>query len=206
MPHLSGTTDDLRVPDETAPGQVILLNGVSSSGKTSLARQLLSDLEQPFFHMGVDMIGAMRSEIRTHELDTAALADVLRRTRAGFHRAVAGMALAGNDIIMDHVLSEPWRLRDCLTVFAGIDVVFVGVHCSLDELQRREQQRGDRPVGTAAEQAESVHAHAIYDLEVDTSVDTSAGCSAHIKKFLDQGWSRRAFDQLRAAPDLLPHV
>ncbi|MCP2319418.1 chloramphenicol 3-O phosphotransferase [Nocardia amikacinitolerans] len=156
--------------------------------------------------MGVDMIGAMRSEIRTHELDTAALTDVLRRTRAGFHRAVAGMALAGNDIIMDHVLSEPWRLRDCLTVFAGIDVVFVGVHCSLAELQRREQQRGDRPVGSAAEQAESVHAHAIYDLGVDTSVDASAGCSAHIKKFLDQGRSRRAFDQLRAASDLLPHV
>ncbi|WP_425303565.1 phosphotransferase-like protein [Nocardia wallacei] len=30
------------------------------------------------------------------------------------HRAVAAMASAGNDIVMDHVLSEPWRLRDCL--------------------------------------------------------------------------------------------
>lgn len=50
---------------------------------------------------------------------------------------------------MDYLLSDPWRLHDCTTVFAGIDVVFVGIHCFLDELQRREQQRGDRPVGTA---------------------------------------------------------
>ncbi len=149
--------------------------------------------------MGVDMIGAMRSQTRTYELDAIALTDVLRQTRAGFHRAVAAMALAGNNIVMDHVLSEPWRLRDCLTVMTGIDVVFVGVHCSLDELRRREQQRSDRPVGTAASQIEPVHAHSIYDLEVDTSTDTIEACSARIKKFLDQGRLRRAFDQLRTS-------
>ncbi|WP_407942431.1 phosphotransferase-like protein [Nocardia salmonicida] len=79
---------------------VVLLNGVSSSGKSSIARRLLIDLERPFFHMGVDMIGAMRSESRTHELGSDELADVLRRTRAGFHRAVAAMVSAGNDIII----------------------------------------------------------------------------------------------------------
>ncbi|WP_083894423.1 chloramphenicol phosphotransferase CPT family protein [Nocardia tenerifensis] len=185
--------------DMTTPGQVILLNGVSSSGKSSLARQLLLDLERPFFHMGVDMIGAMRSEKRTHELDATELAAVLKRTRAGFHRAVAGMAHAGNDIIMDHVLSEPWRLSDCLTVLAGIDVVLIGVHCSADELRRRERQRGDRPAGTAAKQIESVHAHATYDFEVDTSTDSIEICSAQINKFLARRPSLRSFDRLRAA-------
>ncbi|MFE5476404.1 chloramphenicol phosphotransferase CPT family protein [Nocardia sp. NPDC056541] len=135
---------------------------------------------------------------RTCELDTAKLADVLRRTRAGFHRAVAAMASAGNDIVMDHVLSEPWRLRDCLTVMHGIDVVFVGVHCSLDELQRREQQRGDRRVGTAADQIHSVHAHRTYDLELDTSTDTIENCSARITAFLNLAPTHRAFDRLRA--------
>jgi chloramphenicol 3-O phosphotransferase len=173
---------------------------VSSSGKSSIARQLLVDLERPFFHMGVDMIGAMRSKARTHDLDATALTEILRRTRAGFHRAVAAMTLAGNDIVMDHVLSEPWRLNDCLTAMTGIDVVFVGVHCSIDELQRREQQRGDRPIGTAAKQIGQVHAHHIYDLEIDTRTDTIETCSARIRAFLDQGPSHRAFDRLRAAP------
>jgi len=47
---------------DVSPGQIVLLNGVSSSGKSSIARQLLVDLESPFFHIGVDMIGAMRSD------------------------------------------------------------------------------------------------------------------------------------------------
>nr|WP_276822581.1 hypothetical protein [Mycolicibacterium mageritense] len=89
--------------ESAAPGRVVLLNGVSSSGKSTIARQLLADFETPWFHMGVDMIGAMRAERQTHDLDGVGLRHVLRRTRAGFHRAVAGMALAGNDIVMDHV-------------------------------------------------------------------------------------------------------
>ncbi|MFE1596184.1 chloramphenicol phosphotransferase CPT family protein [Nocardia sp. NPDC058705] len=192
MPVLSGHGEQ--------SGQVVLLNGASSSGKSSIAQRLLVDLERPFFHMGVDMIGAMRSPSRTHALDSAELAAVLRRTRAGFHRAVAAMAGAGNDIIMDHVLSEPWRLRDCLSVMNGIDVVFVGVHCSLDELQRRELQRGDRPIGTAADQIHPVHAHGIYDLELDTSTDTVEDCSAQITTFLGRTPTNRAFDRLRSAP------
>lgn len=48
------------------------------------------------------------------------------------------MALAGNNIVVDHVLSEPWRLLDCLTVFAAFDVVFVGIFCPPGELRRRE--------------------------------------------------------------------
>src|SRR5690606_821954 len=149
--------------------------------------------------MSVDMFGAMRSESRTHELDPRALAEALRRTRAGFHRAVAGMARAGNDIIMDHVLSEPWRLSDCLAVMTGIDVVFVGVHCPPAELRHRERRRPDRPPGTAARQLLSVHTHGIYDLEVDTGTASLEECSAEIKAFLDRPPADRAFDRLRAA-------
>jgi hypothetical protein len=37
-----------------------------------------------------------------------------------FGGVVAGMAQSGNNIVMDHVLSEPWRLVDLLTVIDGI--------------------------------------------------------------------------------------
>src|ERR1700691_2659159 len=111
------------------PGQIIFLNGASSSGKTSIASQLLVVLDQPWFHMPVDAINSMRAKRRTSELSQPELDLVLTRTRAGFHRAVAGMAAAGNNVVMDHVLSERWRLLDCLAVFADFDVVFVGVSC-----------------------------------------------------------------------------
>ena len=59
-----------------SPGNVLLLNGVSSSGKSSIARQLLDDLDTPYFHMGIDMFGAMRSETKTRALDPQAVAAV----------------------------------------------------------------------------------------------------------------------------------
>jgi chloramphenicol 3-O phosphotransferase len=91
-------------------GQIILLNGTSSSGKTSIAEQLLQILETPYFHLGVDAINSMRTRERALELDATEMQNVLARTRSGFHRAVVGMAQAGNNIVADLVLSERWRL------------------------------------------------------------------------------------------------
>ncbi|NKE58199.1 AAA family ATPase [Lentzea sp. PSKA42] len=176
---------------------IIFLNGTSSSGKSSIASELLRVLDTPYFHLSVDAIGALRAVERTLELDGPELADVLRRTRAGFHRAVAGMAQAGNDVVVDHVLSEPWRLQDCLDVWEGLDVVFVGVHCPPDELERREKARGDRVPGQAAAQLPFVHQHGLYDFECDTSTSSPRECALAIRGFLVQATGKRAFDELR---------
>lgn len=180
-------------------GRVVLLNGASSSGKTSIAEQLLLMLDPPHFHMSVDAINAMRAKAKTLALDPAELPGVLARTRAGFHRAVAGMAQAGNDIVADYVFSEPWRLRDCLSVLAGVHVAFVGVHCAPGELERRERVRGDREQGLAAAQQRQVHRHGLYDIEVDTTRTTPHDCAILIRDFLARGHPPTAFDRLRAA-------
>jgi chloramphenicol 3-O phosphotransferase len=179
-------------------GQIIFLNGTSSSGKSSIAGQLLLMLDPPHFHMSVDAINSMRAKQKTRDLDDAGLKAVLARTRAGFHRAVAGMAEAGNDVIADHVLSEPWRLRDCLEVMAGYRVVFVGVRCSPAELERRERERGDRPSGVALAQQAQVHAHGLYDIECDTTAASPYGCAVLIRDFLGTRQVPTAFDRLRA--------
>jgi chloramphenicol 3-O phosphotransferase len=176
-------------------GRIIFLNGTSSSGKSSIARELLDILDDGvFFHLAVDNFNAMRSkrELESEELDAA-----LRRTRMGFHRSIAAMAEVGNDIVVDHVLSEPWRLLDCLTVLPPDDVLFVGVHCPLDELARREQTRGDRPPGLAAIQYEAVHAHGDYDVECDTSAASPRECAQRIKDFLPRRPGLAAFTRLR---------
>jgi chloramphenicol 3-O phosphotransferase len=174
---------------------IVLLNGASSAGKSSIARALLDVLDTPWFHMAVDAFGEMRSEVRIPDADVAAM---LTRTRAGFHRAVAGMASAGNDVVMDHVLSERWRLDDCLEVFTGLDVVFVGVHCPVEELARRELARGDRIPGQAAAHVAQVHAHGLYDVTVDSSRLTPAEAAAHIAAHLrERPPGPAAFDQLR---------
>src|SRR5947209_19960347 len=85
-----------------------------------------------------------------------------------------------SDVIADHVLSEPWRLRDCLEVMAGYRVVFVGVRCSAAELERREHRRGDRPPGVALAQQAQVHAHGLYDVECDTTTASPSECAGRI--------------------------
>jgi chloramphenicol 3-O phosphotransferase len=179
-------------------GQIIFLNGTSSSGKTSIAQELLLVLDRPFFHMSVDVINGLRAKQRTRDLGPEELAAVLARTRAGFHRAVAGMARAGNDLVVDYVLSEPWRLRDCLEVLADLDVVLVGVHCSAAEAERRERARGDRAPGQAAAQIGPVRAHGRYDIECDTTHASPRECTLAIKAALPRLPPERAFDHLRA--------
>ncbi|GLW18739.1 chloramphenicol phosphotransferase [Streptomyces sp. NBRC 13847] len=162
------------IPGQPAGGLIIFLNGTSSSGKSSIARELLTLLDETYFHMPVDAFHAMRSG---PELPPDELAAMLRRTWRGYHRAVAGMAAAGNNIIVDHLFSEPWRLHDCLALFRPEDVVLVGVRCPLAELERREQARGDRPPGLAARQLPRVHAHGVHDIECDTGSTSALGRS-----------------------------
>jgi chloramphenicol 3-O phosphotransferase len=176
-------------------GQIIFLNGTSSSGKSSIARELLRVLEEPYFHMPVDAFHAMRAR---HEFTPDELSGVLRRTWMGYHRAVAGMAAGGNSVVVDHVLSEPWRLLDCLGLFAPGDVVLVGVRCALPELERRERERGDRPTGLAARQFEQVHSHGLYDIECDTTAGSAVDCARQIRDFLPGRPTPTAFEQLNA--------
>ncbi|WP_106960999.1 chloramphenicol phosphotransferase CPT family protein [Streptomyces sp. 351MFTsu5.1] len=175
-------------------GLVIFLNGTSSSGKSSIAEALLTALDDMYFHMPVDMLDAMRPQ---RAIASEELPSLLRRALMGFHRAVAGMAAAGNNIVVDHVLSEPWHLLDCVSLFAPKDVILVGVHCPLPELQRREQERADRTPGLAARQIAQVHAHGLYDIECDTSTASPADCAQQIKNFLSHRSTPTAFERLK---------
>ncbi|UWW92684.1 AAA family ATPase [Streptomyces murinus] len=197
----TGHSEGARVPETARNGLIIFLNGTSSSGKSSIAEKLLEVLDEPSFHLPVDAFHAMRTR---REVDPEELPAILRRTWMGFHRAVAGMAAAGNNVVVDHVLSEEWRLLDCLELFTAEDVVLVGVRCSLEELRRREQARGDRPEGLAARQFELVHAHGVYDIECDTTSTSPLDCARQISAFLPRRPTPTAFEQLRAKlrPDL----
>jgi len=162
-------------------GRVIVLNGASSSGKSSLAAALLEILAGPWTVLAVDDFHSARSRGTWTE---AEFAPIMRRTVLGFHRAVAGFASAGNDVIVDHVLSEPWRREDLASQLTGLSAVLVAVNCPLEELERREAARGDRPPGLAARQAallEGVES----DMVVDTLDADPAECADRIQDFME---------------------
>lgn len=183
------------------PGRVILLNGASSSGKSTIARELLTILDGAWFHMAIDHMHRVRSH---KPWSDATFLPIFQRTVLGFHRAVHGMVSVGNDVVMDHVLGERWRLDDLLDVFDGVPVLFVGVRCSLPELERRERERANRTVGRAAVQFPLVHHHRCYDVDVDTETTSAADCAAAIQRALGEVREQSAFDLLRRSVDGRP--
>ena len=176
-------------------GRVILLNGASSSGKSSIGRALQRVLADHWYLFPVDSLGAMRSTEHARVLNEGEIDAMLRRTRMGYHRAVAALASVGNDVIMDYPLSEPWRLDDLLDVLEGYDVTVVDVHCCPDELDRRERARGDRPIGLARSQR--VFRHDDRDIAVDTTNTSPEACAIAIATELAALGPDKAFDRLR---------
>jgi chloramphenicol 3-O phosphotransferase len=181
-------------------GQVILLNGTSSSGKTTLAKALQEKLTEPFMVVSLDGFFHLYPE-RFLNPTTQAEADVITAlipaVISGMHRSVAALAQAGNNVLVDHVLQEEKWLSECVEIWAGLEVFFVGVKCPLEITEKREKARGDRTVGTARYQFERVHAHACYDLEVDTSVLSVEECVARILTLMKNKPEETAFQKLK---------
>jgi chloramphenicol 3-O phosphotransferase len=115
----------------------------------------------------------------------------------GMHRAIAALARAGNAVVADHVLVEPAWVRDCAECLGDLPAYFIAVRCPLAVLEQRERDRRNRTLGQAKAQFACVHAHAQYDLEVDTALNAPLVCAQHIKAFLDSGAPPTAFKQLR---------
>ena len=180
-----------------AKGNVIFLNGTSSSGKSSIARDLQRILDEPYLHFCIDTFLWMLPE---RYLSPEALPEVAPKVISAMHHCIAASVLVGNNIIVDHVLEDKQWLEECVRLLAGFSVLFVGVRCPLEELERRERKR-NRQQGLARYQFGLVHAHGVYDLEVDTSVYSPMDCALQIKEALRDIHSSNAFTNLR---DLLP--
>jgi chloramphenicol 3-O phosphotransferase len=185
-------------------GKVILLNGASSSGKTSLLKVLQNQLADPYLDMGLDKFIWM---LPPRYLDRPLWDEVLgraieagetgHRLVTGMHRAIRAAALAGNNVIADHVLVEPDWVRDCANQLSDIPAFLIGLRCPLDVLEQREAARKDRTLGQARLQFERVHAHGLYDLEVDTSRDDPEESARQIRNWLEAGHPPNALGRLR---------
>ena len=76
-------------------------------------------------------------------------------------------------------------------------MIFVGIYRPLEELERREKARGDRKPGQARIQFEQVHAQALYDVKVDTSMLSPDACAARVVSYMQSEHDISAFAQLR---------
>lgn len=187
------------VPKNTLPGGgiILLLNGTSSSGKTSLAKALQAALPQQYLHVQLDAFRGMepvgyfsREQAASGSLRLAALCRAM-------HATVAAFVAHGQNVILDHVLSvEAWHYL--FEDFKEQTFYLVGVHCSIEELVRRERARGDREHGLAESQVDRIHENREYDFSVDTSRSNPTDCANTLVDWLQQTPDPSAFKNMRA--------
>lgn len=150
------------------PARIIILNGTSSAGKSTLAKALRERLDEPFCYYASDQLAeAGFRPIKDEGGDTDAPRE-RDRFFDGFHRSIAAFAEAGNDLIVEHIVEEASWADDLARLLSPFDVFWVGVHAPVEELERRECARGDRRAGEAVYHLKT-HGFVRYDLEVDTT-------------------------------------
>jgi chloramphenicol 3-O phosphotransferase len=196
-------------------GHIVILNGVPRSGKSSIARAMQQDLPGHWINLGVDAQYAslpdalkpgigLRPGGERPELEP----DVVRLYLA-LYDAIAAHARQGFDVVADlghhDAYSAPLGiLPQCARRLAGLDVLFVGVHCPIETIMARrnaDPQGGFYAAGEGVPEPvrrwqEAVHRPGIYDLTVDTGTMTPADCVSAIAAALAR--PKRAFATLAA--------
>lgn len=169
--------------------QIIYLNGPSSSGKTTLAKALQEEFEQPFLHIGIDkVIGMMPMKLNNwdggeapqgfswkqsidetghpiHELHAGPFAEKMSQT---LKEIVLTLAKIGHHIIIDDVAFGSHDVDGWRAALKEYKVLWIGMKTSLPALERREKGRDNRIQGSARAQYFKVHNGVTYDLEFDT--------------------------------------
>jgi len=88
---------------------------------------------------------------------------------------------------VDHVIEFETWLNDIAVLLADFDLFFVGVHCDIDELERREIARKNRIIGEARDHFDVIHTFCNYDFEVDSTTVTPTINA----KGIIEAWKRR---------------
>jgi len=168
--------------------EAIVLNGGSSSGKSSLARRLQGLLGPTWLILGVDDLvralpaGGQNSgdeqSIQFEADGSITVGADFRRAEAAWYQGLAAIARYGTGLIVDEVFLGGRASQDRLAeALSGLTVLWVGVRCDPEVAAARESKRPDRIAGMARLQAEQVHEGVVYDVVVDTTHASTEECA-----------------------------
>jgi adenylylsulfate kinase/chloramphenicol 3-O phosphotransferase len=182
-------------------GNIIFLNGVTSSGKTSISRTIqeidknyfyyLSD--DTFYHFYWDMFHDKYDE----QIIKYGLVDRYEAEAKVFMYQFAKMiSMQGVNVIIDSVLMETNGFTDkykrsnydiLQDTLSEIKLLMVEVYCPLEECKRRNIVREDRRENQSYEQHEIMNKNINYDFFIDTSINSTNECAQKIlKKFYER--------------------
>ena len=179
-------------------GKIIFLNGVSSSGKSTLAKVLQSRLSEPFYLLANDIF----CNISPEKFIDINMMETYDRALMGMYYTIKTFSDIGINAIVDDVLLKDNnydRLKQCVELLHDYPVLFVHVICSdSEELRRREIERGDRGIGQGESQLAQLNPQDTYDITVDTHNNSTEECADKIIEALADPSNFTAFKILWA--------
>lgn len=183
--------------------RIIVLNGTSSAGKTTLSKVLQSMLPEPYLHVGIDtFIDIMPEHINEFKrTNVPTIGFWCKESRAPSGQIIAPIVMGsyakkinktyrtltlnlleeGYNIVLEDVfLDGKQNFHEWSSLLANFHTIYVGIKPPLEATILREQQRGDRRIGTALAQHYIVHNDIIYDLEIDNHAYSNEECAQMI--------------------------
>jgi chloramphenicol 3-O phosphotransferase len=161
--------------------RIIMLNGTSSVGKTTLVAELRPLLPDTFCYYASDQLADEGFR------PTAPVARLHGREAFfdGFHQSIASFASAGLDMLVEHIVEKAsWR-ADLDRLLSPFDVFWVGMFAPIEELEQRERVRGNRTIGEAREHF-ATHDYCSYDFSIHTTQPANV-----IASQVSQAWRSR---------------
>jgi adenylylsulfate kinase/chloramphenicol 3-O phosphotransferase len=174
--------------------KIVFLNGVSSSGKTTISKALQEIADEHFYCLSNDNFNNFYWSMfhNKHDKQIEKLGtenNYFVESIIFMYRLAKIITENGINIIIDGVLEEIEAFTEIykkshyellLDIFAGHNIFMVEVFCPLEECRRRNIARGDRDENQSFEQNKIMNKNIKYNLFLDTSVNNANECAYKI--------------------------
>lgn len=161
--------------------KIILLNGPSSSGKSTLAAALQALMKdknsEEYDIISIDDFLKMKTNEVIYEDDVFEINAKLCEKSIEVLRLKQG-------IIIDHVITSERIFKQLIESLKAYDIYLIHVTCPLQELKKREEGRKNRCLGSAEASYEYLFPKEGYDLTVNTLESSVNECSLQIINIL----------------------
>jgi chloramphenicol 3-O-phosphotransferase len=160
-------------------GHIICLNGVTSSGKTSIAKEIQDVSEQNYYHVSLDMFEQMANLKYRIKAYYAEMNDCI----SVMYETIASFAKLGKNVVLDTVLLDipefPSVYERLIEACKEIQIFNIHIICPIDECEKRNIVRGDRRLGLSEWHSERM-VEIPYFFEIDTLNKSSRECATEI--------------------------
>ena len=150
--------------------RLLLLNGPSSAGKSTIAGELQKKLRL----YNADPVIISIDDYMKIGTDEEIWEDDVFEVMPDMCRDITPALQQGKWVIVDHVITSE-RIYDALKI---------QVSCSLETLLKRERERGNRFAGSAEASLKYLYPKEGYDLRIDSGTTNAASSAAKIMDFL----------------------